>query len=794
MGRLTDMLPVLVALAAVPIHGTAATGKPVTVNVRLDREAGAASPLIYGCSLPAPGTPGARALLPELVRNGSFEAPPQGIPLVLPERWGDAPGWDFQARGEKQVIVRTGLGRGQPLLIMQDKKWPPHRITLFLRKLDGPGGIRVLFGLRHAEDCVRWTLGAQHNRYHLLERVDDGDEQSLGPAVPGHLETGRVYRLHVVVQYDGVACMLDGRPIQGARANVLRHGGVGLAAEDATFECWGLKVTDEKGRLLYSLDDPEREGDPAVARHWQIVADDLDQARYWWNLLYPANGYFSQEIRALDAEGGVGIAQAGIPVEAGATYRLKLFLRSPQGVGAVVALRRADGTSCWREEVKGLEDVWAPREFEFTAPATDANASLCIFAAGRGSVHVDRVSLARADECTQFALRRGVMEALRALRPPVLRWPAGAGLTHYEWERGVGPRHERPPVPVSHGGADGFEFAPNDFGTDEFLALAEHVGARPILVTNPVLGLRPALYWLEYCNGSQRTRFGRRRADNGHPEPYGVGLVQIPSQGTEIDDAAYNITAAAQAIRQENPKVRVLAPAAIKLGAEEAHATVSARLGWQQAKGGMGFDALAKRLDTIREEGRPVAVADWAPGASPADAAVTAAKALNVLARHADVLAMATCRGVVPEAGAASRGAVFGASNGSVAPSSVWAVLKLFRAHAVDELFETAVDASGQRSSGLDVLAGRAGEAVVVRVVHNAARPTASWICFLGRSAQRLADTARVFHLAGEQGGAPQASEIAVADGAFPLDFPPHSVTVLVVPLKEKWDGLLDRF
>ncbi len=794
MGRLTDVLPVLVVLAAVPIQRTAATGKPITVDVRLDREVGAASALIYGCSLPAPGTPGARALLPERVRNGSFEAAPQGIPLVLPERWGDAPGWDFQARGEKQVIVRTRLGRGQPLLVMQDKRWPPHRITLFLRKLDGPGGVRVLFGLRHAEDCVRWTLGAKHNRYHLLERVDDGDAQGLGPGVPGHLETGRVYRLHIAVQYDGVACMLDGRPIQGDRVRVLRHGGVGLDAADATFECWGLQVTDEKGRLLYSLDDPEREGDPEVARHWQIVADDPERARYRRNLLYPANGYFSQEIRALDADGGVGIAQAGIPVEAGATYRLKLFLRSPQGVGAVVALRGADGTTCWREEVKGLGEVWAPREFQLTAPATDANASLCIFAAGRGSVHVDRVSLARADECTDFALRRGVVEALRALRPPVLRWPAGAGLTHYEWERGVGPPHERPPVPVSRGGADGFESVPNDFGTDEFLALAEHVRARPILVTNPVLGLRPALYWLEYGNGSQRTRFGRRRADNGHPEPYGVDLVQIPPQGTEIDDAAYNIAAAAQAIRQENPKVRVLAPAAIKLGAEQAHATVSPRLGWQQAKGVMGFDALAKRLAAVREEGRPVAAADWAPGASPADAAVTAAKALNVLGRHADVLAMATCRGVVCEADAASRGAVFVASGRSVAPSSVWAVLKLFREHAVDQLFETAADASGTRSAGLDVLAGRAGEAVVVRVVHAVPRRTASRIRVLGRGAQRLAGTARVFRLAGEPGRAPRASEIAVADGAFPLDLPPRSVTVLVVPLKEKWDGLLDRF
>jgi len=62
----------------------------------------------------------------------------------------------------------------------------------------------------------------------------------------------------------------------------------------------------------------------------------------------------------------------------------------------------------------------------------------------------------------------------------------------------------------------------NHFGTDEFMALCEAVGARPMLTVNFGTGtIEEAAAWVEYCNGSTDTRWGAERAKNGHPFVFG---------------------------------------------------------------------------------------------------------------------------------------------------------------------------------------------------------------------------------------------------------------------------------
>ncbi|MHB1414829.1 MAG: alpha-N-arabinofuranosidase [Chloroflexota bacterium] len=115
--------------------------------------------------------------------------------------------------------------------------------------------------------------------------------------------------------------------------------------------------------------------------------------------------------------------------------------------------------------------------------------------------------------------RRDVMEAIRALRVPVLRWPGGNFVSGYHWLDGVGPKDRRPRR---------MELAwhseePNRFGTDEFMEYCRRLGAEPYICINMGTGtLDEAQGWVEYCNGTGNTYWANLRRQNGHPEPYGV--------------------------------------------------------------------------------------------------------------------------------------------------------------------------------------------------------------------------------------------------------------------------------
>lgn len=115
--------------------------------------------------------------------------------------------------------------------------------------------------------------------------------------------------------------------------------------------------------------------------------------------------------------------------------------------------------------------------------------------------------------------RTDVIDAVRSLNAPIVRWPGGCFADIYHWEDGIGPKHTRPVRRNWHWG--GLE--PNTFGTDEFLRWCERIGTAPYLNINFGTGtLDEAIRWLDYTNGTDLTDDVRRRHENGHPEPYNV--------------------------------------------------------------------------------------------------------------------------------------------------------------------------------------------------------------------------------------------------------------------------------
>ncbi len=126
-------------------------------------------------------------------------------------------------------------------------------------------------------------------------------------------------------------------------------------------------------------------------------------------------------------------------------------------------------------------------------------------------------------------LRTDVLDALRRLRMPVIRYPGGNFVSGYRWRDGVGPRAERPArLDLAWRTMD-----TNAFGTNEFVHFCRQIGAEPYLAVNCGDGdMREARDWVEYCNGDADTALVKLRRAHGYDAPHRVKYWGI---GNEVD-------------------------------------------------------------------------------------------------------------------------------------------------------------------------------------------------------------------------------------------------------------------
>lgn len=117
--------------------------------------------------------------------------------------------------------------------------------------------------------------------------------------------------------------------------------------------------------------------------------------------------------------------------------------------------------------------------------------------------------------------RLDVLDAVKGIKPPVVRWPGGNFASAYHWEDGIGPREQRPRrFELAWGGEE-----PNEFGTCEFAEWASMVGAEPFITVNAGNGTpEEAARWVEFCNSTRNTHYANLRRKLGYSQPFNVKL------------------------------------------------------------------------------------------------------------------------------------------------------------------------------------------------------------------------------------------------------------------------------
>ncbi len=117
-------------------------------------------------------------------------------------------------------------------------------------------------------------------------------------------------------------------------------------------------------------------------------------------------------------------------------------------------------------------------------------------------------------------IRKDVVEALRELQIPVLRWPGGCFAEQYQWKDGIGPAAERPLVVNTFWGGVTED---NSFGTHEFLELCELLQTEPYIAVNIASGtVKDAYQWVEYVTSDKDSEITRLRRKNGRELPWDV--------------------------------------------------------------------------------------------------------------------------------------------------------------------------------------------------------------------------------------------------------------------------------
>jgi alpha-N-arabinofuranosidase len=125
-------------------------------------------------------------------------------------------------------------------------------------------------------------------------------------------------------------------------------------------------------------------------------------------------------------------------------------------------------------------------------------------------------------------IRNDVVEALRRIKVPVLRWPGGCFADEYHWKDGVGPRHERPARINTHWGG---VIENNHFGTHEFFDLCEQLGAEPYIAVNVGSGtVQEMMEWIEYITSDSRSAMAEWRRKNGRLAPWRLPYVGIGNE------------------------------------------------------------------------------------------------------------------------------------------------------------------------------------------------------------------------------------------------------------------------
>jgi len=370
--------------------------------------------------------------------------------------------------------------------------------------------------------------------------------------------------VHLKVSRDGpsLEISLDGKEIVQFQDthHPLGPGSVGLRTWGVDARFRNLTVSQDGRKIELNLKPGN--ADARVSGMWRPFQH--GPARGAYDLLAddPFAGRQSQRITFIGGQGQVGIENRGLnrwglSVQAGKPYEGVLWARCDQPIPLSVALESAGGERVLGERALSLEPgSWRRLVFTLTPDRTDEDAQFAISLTRPGSVDLGYAFLQPGPwgRFKGLPVRKDVAEALIEQGLTVLRYGGSmVNIDTYRWKNMIGPRDLRPPYRGSW-----FPYSSNGWGIIDFIDFCRAAGFLCIPAFH--MGETPGdmADFVEYVNGPINSHWGRRRAADGHPEPYRLKYLQLGNE--EAVDEAYwqRFKPMAQAIWDRDPDITVV--------------------------------------------------------------------------------------------------------------------------------------------------------------------------------------------------------------------------------------------
>lgn len=287
----------------------------------------------------------------------------------------------------------------------------------------------------------------------------------------------------------------------------------------------------------------------------------------------------------------------GIGVKAGEEYRFSVWARLPEGsssekirVEIVKPSTSADNHAFASQELTIDSKEWKKYQVILKPKLTEDKSILRIFLASKGTIDLEHVSLFPVDTWKghENGLRKDLAQALYDIKPGVFRFPGGCIVegtdlnTRYDWKKTVGPVENRPlnenrwHYTFQHRFFSDY-YQSYGMGFYEFFLLSEEIGSEPLPVLSCGLAcqfqnsdphahvavcdldsyIQDALDLIEFANGAVTTKWGKVRADMGHPAPFNLKFIGIGNEqwGSEYPE---RLEPFMKAIRKAHPEIKII--------------------------------------------------------------------------------------------------------------------------------------------------------------------------------------------------------------------------------------------
>lgn len=278
----------------------------------------------------------------------------------------------------------------------------------------------------------------------------------------------------------------------------------------------------------------------------------------------------------------------GISVKKDATYRFSLYARVPEGGSGVLQVQLVDNDTMGENQEFTSADIvvsgkdWKKYTITIKSPITIEDSHLRIFLrpeegrdfwATMNSIDIEHVSLFPTDtwKGRENGMRKDLAQALNDLHPGIFRFPGGCiveGTTleqRYQWKNSVGPVENRPLNENRWENTFPYRLYPEyhqsyGLGFFEYFQLCEDFGCEALPVISCGLAcqfqneivdeakahvaiddlepyIQDALDLVEFANGPVDSKWGKVRAEMGHPEPFNLKYLGVGNEQWDYDDA-----------------------------------------------------------------------------------------------------------------------------------------------------------------------------------------------------------------------------------------------------------------